>query len=147
MMIGLTVVNYGYPIAQLALAEGGVGAGHSDREPVMAEPARTSWRNPWVRGSVGVAGRADGRRDAGRLRLAAVGAGRLQRAGPLGEHLPRRRRSARPGPATGAARDAAPVSTEVVLERSMARGERSDAVGRGATAGAATARCATARKA
>ena len=46
MMIALTVVNYGFPIAQLALAEGDLGAGHSDREPVMAEPGTYSWRNP-----------------------------------------------------------------------------------------------------
>ena len=107
MMIGLTVVNYGYPIVQLALAQGSVGAGRSDREPVMDEPGAMSWRNPWVRGSVVVARRAHGRRDAGRLRLAAVGAGRLQRAGPLGEHLPRRRRARELGPAGDAARDAA----------------------------------------
>ena len=35
MMIGLTIVNYGYPIAQLAIARGRLGARHPDRESMM----------------------------------------------------------------------------------------------------------------
>ena len=45
-MIALTVVNYGYPIAQLALAEGGVGARDSDREPLMQDARHVRLAQP-----------------------------------------------------------------------------------------------------
>ena len=85
MMIGLTVVNYGYPDRAARDAEGDVGAGDSDRGPLMHEPALYSWRNPWFRWSVVVARRADGR-----LRCWSASSGcprsqrRLHRQGHLG---------------------------------------------------------------
>jgi cytochrome c553 len=51
----------------------------------------------------------------------------------VGEHLPGRRRAGELGPGGDTARDARPISTEVVLERSMAREGDKDAIGRGAT--------------
>jgi hypothetical protein len=113
---------------------------------VMAEPAAMSWRNPWVRNERRRPRRAHRRRDARRLPLAAVGAGRLQRARALGEHLPRRRRSLelgrrdRCGP--DRARPCRPTSSSSARWRARAAATRSAAARRWRS----TARCATARR-
>jgi cytochrome c553 len=100
---------------------------------MMAEPAAMSWRNPWVRTSVGVLVA---------LTVVAMGVGFLWLPSAQADFSAQGlwasicRAAGAPaswGAATEAARDARPVSTEVVLERSMARPSGSDAVGRGAT--------------
>ena len=48
MMIGLTVVNYGFPIAQLASLKEAYGAGRSDREPVMQRGRHVLLEQPLV---------------------------------------------------------------------------------------------------
>ena len=48
MMIALTVVNYGFPIAQLATLKERLGARHSHRGPVMQEPRLYTWSNALV---------------------------------------------------------------------------------------------------
>ena len=98
----------------------------------MAEPREMSWRNPWVRGSVGVL-------VALTVVAALVGFVWLPSAqadfSAQGLWASICRAAGVPaswGPAGDAARAPRPVSTDVVLERSMARGD-SDAAGRGAT--------------
>jgi len=99
----------------------------------MAEPAAMSWRNPWVRTSVGVLVA---------LTVVAMLVGFLWLPSAQADFSAQGlwasicRAAGAPSswaPATDAARTAPPVSTEVVLERSMARASGSDAVGRGAT--------------
>jgi cytochrome c553 len=99
----------------------------------MAEPAAMSWRNPWVRGSVAVLIA---------LTIAAMLVGFLWLPSAQADFSAQGlwasicRAAGVPSswaPATDAARDARPVSTEVVLERSMARDGDKDAIGRGAT--------------
>ena len=128
-------------------SEGSVGAGHSDREPVMAEPGAMSWRNPWVRGSVGVLVA---------LTVVAMLVGFLWLPSAQADFSAQGlwasicRAAGVPaswGPATDAARDARPVSTEVVLERSMARDGDTRRRSAAARRWRSTARCATARTA
>jgi len=99
----------------------------------MAEPAAMSWRNPWVRGSVGVLVA---------LTVVAMLVGFLWLPSAQADFSAQGlwasicRAAGVPaswGPAAEAARNARPVSTEVVLERAMAREGDRDAVGRGAT--------------
>ena len=54
MMIGADGRELRLPDRAARAPEGDVGAGRADREPLMAERVAMSWRNPWVRGSVGV---------------------------------------------------------------------------------------------
>ena len=83
-MIGLTVVNYGYPIAQLmVLKETNVPAVYVGAQPMSEQPL-FSLRNPWFSASVGVTA---GDRGACRVRrpdLAAAGAARPQTAAASG---------------------------------------------------------------
>ena len=60
MMIALTVVNYGFPIAQLASLKDTSVPVIPDREPVMREPGMYSWSNRLVPLERRVARRADG---------------------------------------------------------------------------------------
>ena len=99
----------------------------------MAEPTAMSWRNPWVRGSVGVLVV---------LTVAAMLVGFLWLPSAHADFSAQGlwasicRAAGVPSswaPAGDAARDARPVSTEVVLERSMARNGDKEAIGRGAT--------------
>ena len=99
----------------------------------MAEPAAMSWRNPWVRGSVGVLVAPT---------IVAILVGFLWLPSAQADFSAQGlwasicRAAGAPsswGPAADAARDAQPVSTEVVLERAMARDGDKDAIGRGAT--------------
>ena len=99
----------------------------------MAEPGAMSWRNPWVRGSVGVLAA---------LTVVAIGVGFLWLPSAQADFSAQGlwasicRAAGVPsgwGSATDPARDARAVSTEVVLERSMARASDTDAIGRGAT--------------
>ena len=99
----------------------------------MAEPGATSWRNPWVRGSVGLLVA---------LTVVAMLVGFIWLPSAQADFSAQGlwasicRAAGVPaswGPAGDAARDARPVSTEVVLERSMARESDRDAIGRGAT--------------
>ena len=99
----------------------------------MAEPDAISWRNPWVRGSVGVLVA---------LTVAAILVGFLWLPSAQSDFSAQGlwasicRAAGVPAswaPGGDVARAAPPVSTEVVLERAMAKGGDSDAIGRGAT--------------
>jgi len=99
----------------------------------MQGPGAMSWRNPWVRGSVGVLVA---------LTVVAMLVGFLWLPSAQADFSAQGlwasicRAAGVPsswGPAGGAAGDTRPVSTEVVLERSMAREGDKDAIGRGAT--------------
>ena len=133
MMIGLTVVNYGFPIAQLADAEGCVGAGRSDREPMVKAHGALRVGQSLVPLERGVAGRADGAVDARGLRrgcLRCTGTSPRRACGRASAARPACRRAGRDGsrrPSAG------PPSTDVVLEPAMARAGADDAIGRGAT--------------
>ena len=123
MMIALTVVNYGFPIVQLALLEGTSVPVVPVGETVMAR-ARASVRVEQSRGSAGASSALAVLTVVSLLVgfvVAAVGACRLQRAGPLGEHLPRGRRSGEVGPSDEADAKPAGRTTSVVLEPAMAR--------------------------
>ena len=101
-------------------AEGSVGAGHSDREPMMQRAAAcTRGAIRWFRWSVVVARRADGRSRCWSASswLPSV-QGDFTRAGHLGEHLPRGGRARRMGRRDAHGQERAPGSTDVVLERS-----------------------------
>jgi cytochrome c553 len=99
----------------------------------MAEPGSLSWRNPWVKGSVGVLVA---------LTVAAMLVGFVWLPSAQADFSAQGlwasicRAAGVPAswaPGGDAARAAPPVSTDVVLERSMARAGDRDAIGRGAT--------------
>ena len=134
MMIGLTLVNYGYPIAQLALLEGRVRArrsrsGAGDARARRCTPGATrgsdgAWSSLVVLTVLSML--------VGFVWLPSVH-GDFTAQGPVGQHLPRGRRAGDLVRRRRRRQERAPAPTDVVLERSMARVGGSDAVGRGAT--------------
>jgi cytochrome c553 len=81
------------------------------------------------------AGRPDDSVHPGRIRLAAVGPGRLQREGSVGQHLPGGWGASDLGAARNGRVDITrfDLSTNVVLERAMVNAPANDSIGRGAT--------------
>ena len=76
LMIGLTVINYGYPIAQLLALTGNLRARGLCRSAAMSDAPLFSFRNPWFSASVGVTAAIAGAGRVRRLHLAAAGAAR-----------------------------------------------------------------------
>ena len=99
----------------------------------MAEPGATSWRSPWVRGSVvALVALTLGSILVGFVWLPSAQAD-FSAQGLWASICRAAGVPASWGPGGDTARDARPISTEVVLERSMAREGDKDAIGRGAT--------------
>jgi len=99
----------------------------------MAEPGATSWRNPWVRGSiVALVALTLGSILVGFVWLPSAQAD-FSAQGLWASICRAAGVPANWGPGGDTARHARPISTEVVLERSMAREGDKDAIGRGAT--------------
>ena len=134
MMIGLTLVNYGFPIAQLASLEGRVGARHPDREPVMARAERCTAGA--TRGSAGASSALVVLTVlailVGFVLLPSVH-GDFTAQGPVGEHLPRGGRSRVLGRRRRDVKEAPHADRCRARTRPWRSSGANDAVGRGAT--------------
>jgi cytochrome c553 len=123
MMIALTVVNYGFPIAQLASLEG-TRCGRSRWEFADARPLGPAGASAAL-AVITVASPRD------RVRPAASAHADFTAEGHLGRHLPLPRECRPSG--VRAMRASGPRTTAVVLDSAMARAGTADGVGRGAT--------------
>ena len=144
MMIALTVVNYGYPIVQLAVLKDTsvpaifVGGRDGDDRLYRGQPMVPIERR--------VARRPHGAVVSRRIRPAALGAARLHRGRLLGQHLPGGRIARQLGRRHGTdkADQAPPASFSSLRWAGRARATRSGAARRSRSSSAA---CAMARKA